>query len=233
MILFCLPYAGGSGSIYFKWRSHLHHSIRLIPIELKGRGRRSDENLYKNVQEAVNDIFENNREEIENNPYAIYGHSMGSILAYELYYKVSNLNLRKPTHIFFSGYSAPNVTRVGEKLHTLSDSDFIDKVIGLGGTPQELMDNQELMQLVTPMIRSDFKMIENYVYEKKANKIECNISILNGKQDTIALEKLLVWKDHTCKGFKMYHLEGDHFFLNHNMERIVSIINETIVEEST
>ncbi|MEK4759856.1 thioesterase domain-containing protein [Viridibacillus sp. FSL E2-0187] len=233
MILFCLPYAGGSESIYFKWRKHLHSSIQLIPIELRGRGKRFDENFYESIKEAVNDIFENSREKIESNDYAIYGHSMGSLLAYEFYYKVSNLNLRKPSHIFFSGYRAPSVNREREKIYTLPDNDFIKKVIDLGGTPEELMDNQELMQLFLPTIRSDFKIIEDYMYINREDKIECNVSILNGKQDSINLEEMLAWKNHVCKGFKVYNFEGNHFFINNNTEKITSIINETIIKEKT
>ncbi|WP_270344372.1 thioesterase II family protein [Bacillus mobilis] len=233
MILFCLPYAGGSESIYFKWRKHLHPSIQLIPIELRGRGKRFDENFYETLKEAVDDIFENNRRNIESNDYAIFGHSMGSLLAYEFYYKISNLNLRKPNHMFLSGYRAPSVNRGREKIYNLSDKEFIKRVIGLGGTPEELMDNQELLQLFLPIIRSDFKIIEDYKYIGREDKIECNVSILNGKQDSIKLEEILAWKNHVCKGLKVYNLEGNHFFINSNTEKITSIINETILKEKT
>ncbi|WP_268906141.1 thioesterase II family protein [Clostridium hydrogenum] len=101
MILFCLPYAGGSEAIYYKWKDYLSPSIQLIPIELKGRGKRYNETFYETLDEAINDIFKWIKERIMNDDYAIYGHSMGSILAYELYYKVISEKLRKPKHIFF------------------------------------------------------------------------------------------------------------------------------------
>ena len=84
MILFCLPYAGGSEVAYYKWKKYLHPSIELIPIELKGRGKRFNEIFYESLEEAVDDIFENIKDKIINNDYAIYGHSMGSLLSYEL-----------------------------------------------------------------------------------------------------------------------------------------------------
>lgn len=230
MILFCLPYAGGSESIYSNWKKYLHSSIHLIPIELRGRGKRFDENSYGSLKEAVDDIFENHRDKIESNDYAIYGHSMGSLLAYEFYYRVSNQNLRKPNHIFFSGYGAPSVNREREKIYTLPDTDFIKKVFDLGGTPEELLGNQELMQLFLPIIRSDFKIIEDYIYTHRKDKIECDVSILNGKQDSISLEGIIAWKNHICKGFKVYNFEGNHFFINNNTEKIISIINETLIK---
>ncbi|MBC8063127.1 MAG: thioesterase [Clostridiaceae bacterium] len=97
----------------------------------------------------------------------IYGHSMGSLLAYELYYKVSELNLRKPRHIFFSGYRAPSIIREKKNIHTLPNYDFMKKVMELGGTPDVIMNNQELLQVFLPILRSDFKILETYNYKER------------------------------------------------------------------
>jgi len=232
MILFCLPYAGGSEAIYYKWKKLLDPSIELVPLSLKGRGKRFSEDLYQNLQEAVDDIFENIKERIVDEDYAIYGHSMGSLLAYELYYKISNQNLRKPTHIFFSGYIAPSIIRKRENTYALPDNDFMQKVMKLGGTPEELMNNQVLLQIFLPIIRSDFKMLESYNYEKRENKIDCDVSILNGKQDFIKLNEILAWKNHVSRGFNIYNFEGNHFYINSNVENITNIINNTLSNAS-
>jgi len=229
MILFCLPYAGGSETIYYKWKKSLNSFIHIQPIELKGRGKRFNEEFYENFKEAVDDIFENIKEKILDNDYAIYGHSMGSLLAYELYYKIYNSYARIPKHIFFSGHKAPNIAREKEQLHLLSDKEFIKKVIELGGTPQDLLDNKELLELFTPILRNDFKILEEYSYKEKKDKIQCDISILNGKEDDISLEELLEWKNHVDKGFKVYRFDGNHFFINTNIENITKIINDILV----
>ncbi len=231
MILFCLPYAGGSESIYYKWKKFLNPSIELIPMALKGRGKRFSEIFYDSLEEAVDDIFENYKDRIGEDDYAIYGHSMGSLLAYELYYKICKSNLRKPTHIFFSGYKAPSIINERESTYSLSDNDFIKKVMKLGGTPKELMNNQVLLQIFLPVIRSDFKNIESYNYEKKENKIECDVSILNGKQDSINLKEILAWKNHVSGGFNMYNFDGNHFYINSNVENITNIINDTLANK--
>lgn len=228
MILFCLPYAGGSEAIYYKWENHLHPSIQLIPIALKGRGKRFGEIFYESLEQAVDDIFENIKDKIVDNDYAIYGHSMGGLLAYELYYKISELNIKKPTHIFFSGCGAPSIIRERENTYTLSDCDLMKKIMKKGGTPEELMNNQELLQIFVPIIRSDYKIIETYNYEERENKIECDVSILNGKQDSIKLEEIVAWEKHVSKGFNVYNFNGNHFFINSNAENITSIINGTL-----
>jgi len=228
MILFCLPYAGGSEAIYYKWKNYLHPSIQLVPIELKGRGKRFGEIFYESLEQAVDDIFENIKDKIVDEDYAIYGHSMGSLLAYELYYKISELNITKPTHIFFSGREAPSIVTEEENTYTLPDYDFMKKIVELGGTTEELTNNRELLQIFLPIIRSDFKIIETYNYEERENKIECDVSILNGKQDSIKSEDLAAWKNHVSRGFKVYNFEGNHFFINSNVKNITSIINATL-----
>lgn len=228
MILFCLPYAGGSEVIYYKWRKYLDPLIRLEPIELKGRGKRFNEDFYENLEEAVEDIFENIKNKIVHEEYAIYGHSMGSLLAYELYYKISKENIKMPKHMFFSGYKAPSIPRKEKQVHLLPDHEFIEEVINLGGTPQEVADNKELLQLFAPILRSDFKMLEKYLYKEKKEKIQCDISILNGKEDDITLEELLAWEKLGDKGFKVYNFQGNHFFINNNVENITKIINTTL-----
>ena len=72
MILFCIPYAGGSGSVYYRWRNFLDPSITLYPVELKGRGKRINNGFYENLKEAVDDIFNSIRDKINENDYAIY-----------------------------------------------------------------------------------------------------------------------------------------------------------------
>jgi len=229
MILFCLPYAGGSKTVYYKWKNYLHPSIELISIELKGRGERINEIFYESLEEAVDDIFENIKDKITNDEYAIYGHSMGALLSYELYYKIEQMGMKKPEHIFFSGYRAPNIIRQEEKKSTLPDYDFISKVMDIGGTPNKLIENKELLEIFIPIIRSDFKILENYKYNERKNNIECNVSVLNGKQDAIKLEEILAWKNHVSKEFKVYSFEGNHFFINTNVENITNIINDTLV----
>ncbi len=228
MILFCLPYAGGSEVIYLNMKKYLNSSITLYPIELKGRGKRFDEKLYESLGEAVEDIFENIKDKIVDNDYAIYGHSMGSLLAYELYYKISSENLRRPKHIFFSGYRAPSSIRKRENIYTLPDYDFMRKIIDLGGSPEELINNQELFQTFLPIIKRDFEIVETYVYKEKKNKIECDVSILYGEQDSIDIEDILEWEKHVCKDFKIYNFEGNHFFIKNNVENIARIINSTL-----
>ncbi|MED4400359.1 thioesterase II family protein [Metabacillus fastidiosus] len=227
MNLFCLPYAGGSEAIYFKWNQYLSRSINLCPIPLKGRGKRFNEPLYENIEEAVDDIFNTIQDKIDENEYALYGHSMGSLLVYELYYKIKEMGFKLPNHLFFSGYRSPG-SRKKEIIYNLPDNDFKKKIIQLGGTPEELVNNKELFEVFLPVLKSDFKMVETYKYKERTDKIACDISVLNGNGDSISFENLLDWKNYTNQSFQLYHFDGNHFFINNNIENITSLINKTL-----
>lgn len=230
MILFCLPYAGGSSAIYYKWRSYLSSSINMIPVELKGRGRRFNEEFYESIEEAVEDVFLYIKNKVCDDEYVIFGHSMGSLLSYELYHKISESGLKMPRHLFLSGYKAPSCPKDEAITHTLPDRDFVKKIMDFGGTPEELIKNNELFQLFLPIIRNDFKIIELYNHKSRQNKIECDVSILYGNQDSIKLEDISDWKNHVGNGFKIYNFNGNHFFINGNTKEITEIINSTCKE---
>lgn len=229
MILFCLPYAGGSASIYNKWEKYLEPFIQLHPIELRGRGRRFYEKCYDNLESNVSDIINSMKLVLHNNTdYAILGHSMGSLLAYELYYKILSLNLPLPKHIFFCGYKAPHISPNEECISKLSDKEFLKKINEYGGTPQEILDNNEILEIFLPILRNDFKSIDTYKYAERNVKIDCDISILTGSNDNIQSNELIEWQYHTNKSCTFYTVKGNHFFINSNYTKVISIVNKTL-----
>ncbi|WP_017416375.1 thioesterase II family protein [Clostridium tunisiense] len=229
MILFCLPYAGGSEAIFYKWKDFLDPKIEFCPIELKGRGKRIGDGAYENIEEAVEDVFNNMKEKITDSEYAIFGHSLGSLLAFELYYKISEKGMRRPKHIFFSGCKDPSCESVEEKVHNLPNEVFIDRIIQLDGTPEELKRHKEILAMFVPMLRSDFKICETYKYTEKKEKIKCDISLLNGIKDPNAPKDGSSWEKYSCREIKSYIFQGNHFFINNSMERITEIVNDTLV----
>ncbi|GFZ30334.1 thioesterase [Clostridium zeae] len=226
MILICLPYAGGASYIYSRWNKHTDESILVVPIELKGRGKRYGEAFYEDFEDAVNDIYNNIDDIIDKNDYAIFGHSMGSLLAYELYYKIERDNRKIPQHIFFSGCRAPGLGRLTNINCKLPDYEFMKQVVELGGTSDEIMNNKELMEIYVPILKSDISMYQNYRYIEKDNKINCDISVLYGRKDSITIDELRSWENQAGKSFNMYEFEGNHFFINDNKEEVINIINK-------
>src|SRR3989337_1522600 len=113
--LFCFPYAGGSATAFNNWKRYLSPSIKLLPVELRGRGRRVHEPLYRDMIDAVEDVFNIVSPEIGDCPYAFFGHSMGGSIAYNVAQMIQRANLPSPAHIFFSARKAPHINRDDDK----------------------------------------------------------------------------------------------------------------------
>lgn len=226
--LFCVPYAGGSAAIYKKWALHLDESIELVPIELAGRGKRIQEPMYENIEEAVEDIFSIIKNDIYGT-YALFGHSMGAILIYELIRKIKSKGLSEPLHAFFSGRGVPNIKPLDEKkYYLLDDAQFKDKLVDLGGTPPQFFETPELMDFFLPLLRNDFKIASASFIEREVIPFNCEITILLGKEEKICSERIDSWKYHTKQLCSIYHFEGGHFFINHEHRKIADIINEKL-----
>lgn len=225
--LFCLPYAGGSSVIFNKWESQLNSFINVIPIELAGRGKRFTEPLYSDFHEAVNDVFNIIKDNLEC-PYAFFGHSMGSMLIYELCHKIKEKGLPSPMHVFFSGRKAPNIISEEELIHKLPRDEFKQKIIELGGTPEELFENQELFDLFLPILKADFKIVEEYKYIKK-RKLDCNVTILYGKEEHSNIIHITDWKKHTENSCITFSFEGGHFFINEKLDEVLNVVNSILM----
>ena len=231
--LFCLPYAGGSASIYYEWSKYLDSSIDIRPIELSGRGERINEPFYADVSEAVNDIFDRISQSTITGPYALFGHSMGAMLTYELARKIMLEGLNPPEHLFFSGRGVPDIkpTKV-KNYHLMSDREFKEELLELGGTPPEIFENEELRQLFIPLLRSDFSLAEANFSHREVIPFECNISIMVGKKETLSPKRIQAWKNHTHGLCVIYLFNGGHFFIKNHGKEIASIINEKLASRA-
>lgn len=229
--LFCFPFAGGSAAVFNRWRTLLDKSVEFIPVELAGRGRRIREPMYNSIEEAVDDVFKIISPQIENTPFSFYGHSMGSVIAFELSYRLRENNLSEPVHLFFSGRGAPHMPDDHKKkYHLMAEDEFKEEMIKLGGTAKEFFEHPELLEVFLPLLRNDLKVNESYVYREKPGKLPCSITILNGEKDEdVTMDEVNEWKIHTGHTCTIHNFPGDHFFINEEPDKIVDIINNTLV----
>jgi len=229
--LFCLPYAGGSAMVYSKWKDDLDKSILLHPLELAGRGKRINESNYNTAEEAAEDVLAMIRFQLADLPYAFYGHSLGALIAYLASQKIRDLKYPGPAHIFFSGRGAPHIHRDDKPLYySLPEDEFREKIMDLGGTPPEFFAIPELLEILLPLLRGDFRISGVYRHRGEIKPLDCDITVLTGKEEDLKPQQIEEWKLHSKKQCTFHSFEGGHFFLNNAVEKekIIHIINDTM-----
>jgi medium-chain acyl-[acyl-carrier-protein] hydrolase len=218
--LFCFPYAGGSAAIFRGWQTLVASDIEVCPIELPGRGRRLQEPAFKTIQPLVIAL----RDAISgwlDKPFAFLGHSMGAVIAFELARELSNTLRLDPVHLFVSGRRAPQIPNTDPPTYKLPEPLFIEELRRLQGTPQEVLENEELLKLLLPLLRSDFELVHTYKYIP-GGTLSCPIAVMGGIDDKdVTRDQLQAWREVSCGTFTLEMFSGNHFFV-HAAEKLVA-----------
>ena len=161
--LFCFPYAGGGASIYRQWASKLPVWIEVCAFQLPGREIRMREPGHTDLRSAVEEVADTIHSLLDK-PFYLFGHSMGSAISFELARLLRRSGLPQPRHLFVSARRAPQLPQPKEDIHVLPEREFLASIKKLGGTPEEVLKNEELMELFLPTLRADFTLLETYKY---------------------------------------------------------------------
>lgn len=226
MKLFCFPYAGGSAMVYSKWKKLIDDSFLIVPVEIPGRGIRFGEDLCDNMEDLIDDLYSRLKDSFMENDYMLYGHSMGSWIVYYLMNRIIKEEIRLPRHLYLSGKEAPHILKNKTMVHKLSKSEFMDKILSLGGTPVEFFDNEEMLDVFVPILRNDYKLIETCAYEEPEKAFDCGITIFNGTEDDLEEEDIQGWSRYTAKEFDVYNFNGGHFFIHDHAQQMLNYISK-------
>ena len=211
--LFCFPYAGSNESAYRHWQQKLPENIEVLPVQLPGRGSRIKEPLYSELRPLVRAASEALAVEMEK-PFALFGHSMGALIAFELARELRKQHGIQPAHLFISAKCSPQQQPEDPAIGRLSDAELIEILARYEGTPRELLNDAELMRLVLPVIRADMALCNSYVYEP-GPPLECPITVFGGLEDHVSSRACMEsWQEHTKGPFTLRMLPGGHFFIN-------------------
>jgi len=221
--LFFFPYAGGAPSAFHKWCKELPDNIEALIVHYPGRGSRYKEPPIKELSILVENIYQAIQPFLDK-PFAFFGHSMGGIIAFELAQVLKQNNSPQPIALFMSACGVPHIPNPNQPIHSLSDIEFLQSVKDLNGTPSEILDQPELMQLLLPTLRADFELIETYQFAS-TSPINCPIFAFGGLDDPrVSRERIEAWAIHTNSHFEANFFEGDHFFINAAKESVTQQI---------
>lgn len=228
--LFCLPFAGASVYSYREFSGHFDESINVVPVELPGRGKRISEPLLSNLHNMADDIFNQIKMNL-NVPYAIYGHSIGSCIGYLVIRLILDKKLLPPSHLFFSGSTAPSDLKRDRDVHLLPRKEFIMKLLEYDGSPEEVLNDPQMMDIFEPVLRADIKAINTYIYEK-SEPFDIPLTAMIGTNDKITYEEALRWQEVSSKKISVKEFSGGHFFIFQHQERIGRLISNSLIQNS-
>lgn len=223
--LFCFAHAGGGASFFKNLANTLKKvDIEVIAIQLPGRENRIKEKPYENLQDIVNSLYNEILSYLKEKQSSFYffGHSMGSLVCYELSLYMFKKKSDLPQHLFLSSFSSPNNQEYTKKY--LNNSDVIAKLRDLNGTPLELLEDKDFLEIFLPAVKADFNIVNSYQEHGEFFQIPIPITVLFGTKDIISVEDILDWKLYTSKNFSYQIFNGDHFYINKNIENIRKII---------
>jgi len=221
--LFCLPFSGGGASVFNPWRRAFPQDVEVRPVHLPGREERIEEpgNLSADV------IADAMAQRIDR-PFALYGHSMGARLGFEVLRRLADLGVRDPVRFYAAACPPPDVTDTVAQCVTLPDEQFIATLIRRLGAPEAIGEVAELRDLLLPVLRTDMGWSYRYRYEPGA-PLRTTIVALAGEGDTEATPKTMAgWSGHGQR-FNLFTFPGGHFFLRTAEQELVAFLAQDLL----
>lgn len=229
--LFCIPFAGGSEYSYKPYQYKSPDLIQIRPLKLPGRGSRINEQLIVDLDILVEDTYSQIKNQLEK-PYAIFGHSMGSLLAYLLTIKIMENNHKLPFHLFLTGSRSPTERDSDIVRHKLPKNRFIEELNLLGGSPNEVLEDGEMLNFFEPILRADFQAIETYS-KNDFIKLDIPITVIIGAEEKTTYEEAAAWSKLSNRTCETIQFPGNHFFIFDYVEKILEIFADKLLGNQT
>lgn len=220
--LYCFPYAGGSASSFANWQKHLGALADVYGVQLPGRGTRFSEPPLVSMDHVVTPLAECIAQDVRG-PFFFFGHSLGALVAFEVSRKLQAWGL-PPEKLFVSGCNSPPLFNLDRGTMALDDHSLTIWLRKNNGTPTDVLENREFMELLIPLIRADLHMARSYTY-RPGPALQCPIIVLNGTGDfQVSPDKTNRWAEETASPCRTHSFEGDHFFINTQLDAVIACL---------
>ncbi|MEV4467713.1 alpha/beta fold hydrolase [Micromonospora echinofusca] len=210
--LVCLPHAGGSAGFFQPWAARLPDSVDLLAVRYPGRQDRLGEPCVDRMDVLADRVTESLTGYLDR-PLALFGHSMGASVAYEVAARLEDRLGVVPSILFVSGHGAPHVTRIDQHPDHLDDEEFLARIAALGEVDALVFRSPKLRELVVPALRADLRLIHDHL-PREPRTVSAPITAYLGTGDPACdRESVSAWAELTTGGFRLRAFPGDHFYL--------------------
>lgn len=215
--LFCFPHGGGAPAEFVRWARTLR-SVEINAVQLPGRGSRLSEPVLTRMDELVAEVVEIMPTCA---PYALFGHSFGALVAYEVTLELRRTGRTLPDHLIVSGFPAPSIPRTEQSIHHLPDADLLNEVARRhGGMSSEILADPERKTMIARYLRADYQILETYEWRPDA-PLPVPLTVFSGNDDAIGTNSLRAWQRHVLGEIGIRQFPGDHFYFRQHQETVL------------
>jgi surfactin synthase thioesterase subunit len=230
--LVCFPHAGGSATAFKELAYALPADFDVVSVQYPGRQDRWREEPFTELPSLVEAVAGELARELtaDGRPYALFGHSMGALVAFETARVLARGELPGPQRLFLSGRGGPETDHV--PYHLWDDDDVLADVRRLGGTDQSMLDDPDLLELVLPALRADYRALGLYSWGG-GEPLTAAVTALTGDSDPMTtVEDAGTWRAHTTGDFALKVFPGDHFYLFGQLDAVAAAVTEGLLTQA-
>jgi surfactin synthase thioesterase subunit len=224
--LLCLPCAGASATMYLRWRRLLPRWVRVVPVELPGRGGRLAEPLVDDFEALVAQLCAEQAGVLRGN-FAIFGHSMGALLAFGMTRRLRATGLALPRALLASASAAPSQRALDRCTGKTDDASLAAELRKQGGTPEAVFAHAELLRITLDVLGADYRLCNGFRYPGKA-PLPMPLHVFAGRRDDIDTARMQAWSAEAGGSFTLDWFEGGHFFIRQHEEAFLAALTRRL-----
>ncbi len=226
--LFCFPHAGGGAAGFTSWRRQAGPGLTVCPVQPPGRAERHQHRPHDDVESYVDDLLTAAGHQFTGR-YALFGHSVGALVAFRLASRLRESGAPSPVHLFVSGRAAPHLPDTRPQLRDLPIGELVPHLRAMGGTPDLFLSDPDLLSVFLPLLRADFTVNETYRHEP-GERLAIPVTAFGGDRDPrAAVAEMRAWGELTSGRFEAHTYPGGHFYLDKHVAGMLEVIRRSLV----
>jgi len=227
--LFCFAHAGAGASTFHGWPELVGPGVQVTAVQLPGHEDRIRERAHEDLEALLGELVPVLAGAVDG-PYALFGHSMGALVAYEAARRLVVQGVPAPVHMFASALGAPHAPYRTRYVSTLPEKEFKRAMVTMSGLPKEAVQEPAFLSLLLPTLRADFRLCESYEHVDSA-PLPCRLTVLTGADDDVAPLDLALWRELNTGRFRIRVIDGDHHFVVTHRRQVAEVVRAGLAGE--